>query len=120
MATLAITDTLDDSGERILDIQAAAVQLVDASNQFYNSGNEIIVCDNQSAGSRVLTVKGQPDPYGRGGSGVGDVVMTIPTLKVGMTGFFNPASFNNGGILTFTVDAVLTTKVAILRLRKLR
>ncbi len=120
MATIAVADTLDDFGERIVDLDGAGTQLVDTSNQFYNSGSEVIVCSNASGGNRVLTVKAQPDPYGRGGATVGDLVNTIPAGKVGFVGFLNPASFNAGGMCTFTVDAVATTKVAILRLRKIR
>ncbi len=122
MATLAVSaaNDMNDSGDSIVDMAAAGTQLADLSNDFFNSGNEIIVCDNQSVGNRVLTIKGQPDPFGRGGSGVGDITITIPTLKVGCSSFLNPAMFNSGGKCTFTVDATTTTKVAIVRLRKIR
>lgn len=120
MATLAVASTLDDSGNKILDLDGAGTQLVDSSNDFFNSGNEVIVCSNASAGVRTLTIKGQPDPYGRGGSTVGDIACAIVAGKIMMSSLLNPAMFNSGGKCTFTVDAVATTKVAIVRLRKLR
>ncbi len=117
MATIAVANTLDDSGEAIVDLDAAGTQLVDASNLFYNTGNEVIVCSNASAGVRTLTVIGQRDPFGVLAS---NLACAIPAGKIGFIGFLNPAIYNAGGLVSFTVDAVATTKLAILRLRKIR
>lgn len=121
MATLTPFDTLDDFGEKIVDLDGALAAAVDTTNDFFNTGSEMIVVSNASAGNRVVTVKSQPDPFGRGGSGVGDLVITIPAGKMGISGFLNPASYNGGsGKCQFTLDAIATTKIGVLRLRKIR
>lgn len=119
MATLTPLQ-LDDKGQTYTDLVAQLVAAVDLSNDFYNDGNCVIVVSNASAGVRVLTVKSQPDPFGRGGVAADDIVTNIPAGKVGFTSFLNPASFNSGGKATFTLDATATTTIGVLRLRKLR
>lgn len=120
MATLTPFNQLDDYGERILDLDGALAAAVDTTNDFFNSGNEQIVVSNASAGVRTLTVKAQPDPFGRGGATIGDLVAAIPAGKIGVTSFLNPAMYNAGGKCTFTLDAVATTKHGILRFAKNR
>lgn len=115
MATLTPFITLDDYGESIVDIDGALAAAVDTTNDFFNSGMEQIVVSNASAGVRTLTVKAQPDPFGRGGATVGDIAIAIPAGKIGMSSLLNPAMYNAGGKCQFTLDAVATTKHGILR-----
>lgn len=117
MATLNPADTLDDSGDSIVDIDAALAAAADLSNDFFNHGDQIIVCSNASAGVRTLTVTGRRDPYG---ALVDNLVVAIPAGKIGMTSFLNPAMYNSGAKCTFTLDATATTKIGIIKLRKLR
>lgn len=121
MATLSPIATLTDDGKTVVvDIDGSLAAAVDLSNNFLNDGNISIYVSNASGGNRVVTVKAQPDPFGRGGAGVGDVVCTIPAGKIGKLPFLNPASFNSGGQCTFTLDAVATTKIGIYREKKIR
>lgn len=120
MATLVPASTLNDSGGKIVDLDGALAAATATSNDFFNSGNEIYVVSNASAGVRNVTVVAQPDPYGRGGATVGDIAIAIPAGKIGITSLLNPASFNAGGKCTVTLDATATTKHGIIRFLKLR
>ena len=118
MTTLAPADTLNDSpGDSIVDIDGALAAATETSNDFYNHGDQILVVSNASAGNRVVTVIGRPDPYGVTAD---NLVVTIPAGKIGMTGFLNPAVFNSGGKCSYTLDATATTKHGIIKLRKIR
>ncbi len=120
MATLSMADTLDDNGDRILDLDAACAAAADTSNDFFNNGDCVLVVSNGAASAVTATVKGAPDPYGRGGGGVGDVAIVVPAGKIGISGLLNPAMFNSGGKTTFTLSATASVKIGVLRLRKLR
>lgn len=117
MATLTPFDTLDDFGEKITDLDGALTAAVDTSNDFYNHGNQMIIVSNASAGNRVVTVKGQKDPYN---AQVDDLTITIPAGKIGLTGLLNPAMYNSGAKCTFTLDATATTKIGVLTIRRVR
>ena len=117
MATLTPFDTLDDFGEKIVDIDAALAAAADVSNDFYNHGNQVIIVSNASAGVRNVSVVARADPYGVTGS---NLAIAIPAGKIGMTGFLNPAIYNSGAKCTFTLDATATTKIGVLTIRKVR
>jgi hypothetical protein len=120
MATLNPANTLDDFGEAITDLDAALAAAVDLTNDFFNDGNLVLVVSNGGGGPVTATVKGQPDPYSRGGAGVGDVANIVPAGKIGIYSLLNPAMFNGGGKTTFTLSATASVKIGVIRLRKLR
>jgi len=108
--------TLLNRGIGVADLQAALAAATDTEIQFKNSGDLVLFVDNQSAGVRTVTLKAQPDPFGRGGAGVNDEVIAIPAGEVGFVPFMSPAMFNNGGIASVELDATATTNVGIYRL----
>lgn len=114
-----------DQGLGIADIDAAAVAPTQTDLVFLNSGNEVLFV---SAGATAVTatVKAQPDPYGRGASNAGgggddnDVLVSVPSGKVAMITFMNPAMFNVGGAVSVVLSNTTTVKVLLARLRKNR
>ena len=122
MATLTVSSSnvLDDNGARILDLDGALAAAADTSNDFFNNGDVVLVVSNGGASAVTATIKGQPDPYGRGGATVGDVAMAVAAGKIGISGLLNPAMFNSGGKTTFTLSATASVKIGVIRLRKLR
>lgn len=107
-----------DRGVGVDDIEAAGVAATDTELQFANDGNLVLFVANASGGNRVVTLVAQPDPFGRGGGGVNNVVLTIPTTAYGFFPFMSPAMFNNVGIATVTLDAIASTTLALYRLIK--
>jgi hypothetical protein len=110
--------TLLDRGIGVPDIAAVAIAATDTELQFANDGNLLLFIDNNDAGVRVATLQATPDPFGRGGGGVNNVVLNIPAGEKGFFPFANPAMFNNVGITTVVLDAFANTNVALYRLVK--
>lgn len=117
MATLTPFDTLDDGGDSVVDLDAALAAASDTSNDFFNDGSCVVVVSNGDASSKTATILGRTDPFG---ATVADIVMIVPAGKVGMSSFLNPALYNSGGKVTFTLSATTSTKIGVLRLRKIR
>ncbi len=110
--------TLLNRGIGVADLQAALEAATDTELQFKNSGDLVLFVDNQSAGVRTVTLKAQPDPFGRGGAGVNDEIINIPAGEVGFIPFMDAAMFNSGGIVSVELDAVLTTNIGVYRLTR--
>lgn len=126
MATLTPIATLDDKGQSA-NITAGLVAAVDLVNDFLNDGNVVIVIRNTDTNAKTLTISGQPDPFGRGGSTVGDVVLNLAagnvTPQIDLSSLLNPAMFNIGGKCTTTIagtGGVTGVSIGLYRLRKLR
>lgn len=119
MTAYAVTRSFLDRGigrtDIVADMVAAAVAM-----EFKNNGNIIVMINNGSGGSVTATLKAVADPYGRGGSTVGDEVIIIPTLKIGFFPFSNPAMFNNGGATQVTLSSATTVTVGFFELLKVR
>lgn len=111
---------LGDKAEGVVDIDAALTTATELNNSFQNDGNLVLMVSNGSAGAITATIKGTPDPYGRGGAGVGDEAISIPAGKIGFFPFANPAMFNSGGSVNFTLSAFASVKVGLYRLTKTR
>lgn len=120
MATYNPIASLGDIGKGVADIDAALTTATALTNDFYNDGNVVLFVSNGSATAVTLTIKSQPDPYGRGGSGVGDETLSIPAGKMAVVPFMNPAMFNAAGLTTFTLSAFASVKVGIYRFIKNR
>ena len=120
MATLTPFNTLDDSGESILDLVAGLSAAVDLSNDFFNDGNLILFVNNGDAAPHTITIESQPDPFGRGGGVVGDMAVVIAAGDLAMISLLNPAMWNGGGKVTPTLSALTSMTLGLVRLRKLR
>lgn len=120
MATLTPVATRDDTGVGIADIVALLANAADLQNDFVNDGNNVLFVNNGSASPLVVTLIAEPDPFGRGGGGVGDEAITIPAGKLGMFPFASPAMFNSGAKAAFTLDATATIKIGIVKIKKNR
>src|SRR3954462_7301292 len=95
-----------------------------ASMEFPNDGDVIVLLRSTAVGTVTATLVAQPDPYGRGGATVGDVILTIPigstTPQMAMFPQINPAMFNNLGIAQITLNSATNVTVAFVRLKKVR
>ena len=111
-----------DAGVGIADIATAATALTDVDNDFRNDGNIIALIVNADAGARTVTLKSQPDPYGRGGATDtdNDEVITVPAGETGIIPMMNMAMFNSTGVARITVDATTSTSLLLIRIKKFR
>jgi hypothetical protein len=64
MATLAVTKELLDRGRIEYDIENTIAVAASTQMDFRNDGNLILLVFSGTTGT-TLTLKGQPDPYGR-------------------------------------------------------
>lgn len=128
MTAYAITLEAPDRGGQGLvtslqDLDSFMVA-ADTSMEIPNDGDVIAVLKSTNAGAVTATVKAVPDPYGRGGGGVGDVVYTIPigstTPQFALIPQMNPAMFNNVGVAQITLSTASGVTVAFIRLKKVR
>lgn len=96
-------------------------------NAFYNTGLELLlVLNTNTAGTAVVTVHTVPDPFGRGGGGTGDLVVTVladtalpAAQSVQLAGQFPPASWNaSDGSVSFdlTSGTAADVFVAVIRI----
>lgn len=96
----------------------------DVSMEFPNDGDVITILKSSAVGIITATLKAVPDPYGRGGAGVNDVVLSIPiggtTVQFAMFPQANPAMFNNVGVAQITLSSATNVSVAFIRLKKVR
>lgn len=118
--TLTPIAELLDRGVGVADLQASLVAATDVDLEWRNDGNLVLFIDNQDAGARTVTLKAQPDPFGRGGAGVNDEPISIPAGQMGFIPMHTPAMFNSGGLAAATLDATTSTSVGLYRLRKAR
>ena len=92
----------------------------DATNdhEFQNTGREILMCRNENAATRDVTVVSVSDRFGRSG----DVTKTVPAAAAGAAGFaawgpLLPENFNSSGNLAY-VDLTVDTDLefAVIRI----
>lgn len=117
MTAYATTLSFLDRGIGRADLMADLVAAASAM-EFKNNGNIVCIINNGNGSSCTATVKAVADPFGRGGSTVGDQVLTIATTKVGFIPLMHPALFNNGGLTQITLSVTSTVTVGFLELLK--
>lgn len=118
-----LTASLQDLDATVVAISAVAA----TSMEIPNDGDIVVAFINTDSVARTVVVKAVPDPYGRGGSGVGDVTYTIPignvTPQMALVPLMNPAMFNNVGVAQLTISQETVAgslKAAVIRLKKVR
>ena len=111
--TLSFLDRGIGRSDPVADLVAAA-----ASMEVRNNGNIVCFISNGSMASVTATVKAVPDPFGRGGSTVGDQALTVAAGKIGFIPFMHPALFNNGALTTITLSSATTVTVGFFELLK--
>lgn len=138
MTAVAYTLEVPDRGGRLqtaslqdLDAVAVAISAPSGSNttmEIQNDGNVVVAFISTDTVARTVVVKAQPNSYGLGGSGVGDVSFTIPvasatTPQMAFVPFMNPKLFNNIQTVQLTISDETTAsslKAAVIHLVKKR
>ena len=109
----------NDLGVGIADLAGTAIATSAAlTNQWYNTGNEIVFISNGSMSSITATLKAVPDNFGRGGSTVGDQALTVAASKIGMFPFAAPQGFNTGGLATVEISLATSITFGVVRILK--
>lgn len=115
--TLTPDFDLLDRGVGIDDLVTGATAATDVDLEFRNDGDMVLAISNGSGAPMTATLNATPDPYGRGGSGVNDETINIPTGGVGFFPFMAIAMFQTGGSTSTSVTLSTTTSVTLTLIR---
>lgn len=111
MALLTPINLGPDAGFTDLDAQLVAV--AGGGDSFFWTGREILIVNNQNAGTCTVTLTAVADNFGIVNA-VHNITLAIPTTKRGIWGPFNGNRFRdaNGNVqITYSVSATVTIGV---------
>lgn len=111
MAQLTPIKLGPDAGFTDLDAQLAAV--AGGGDSFFWTGREIVVINNQNAGTCTVTFTAQADNFGITNA-VHNVTLAIPTTKRGIFGPVSGFRFRDGnGLIQLTYSVSTTVTIGI-------
>lgn len=99
--------TLSANGSAIAGLTWTNADLAEG-NEFLNSGEEVVIIRNTTAGSRTVTFVSVPDPFGR----LGNLAVVVAAGGVAFAGPFKPGIWSTAqGRVELTVSADVTFAV---------
>jgi hypothetical protein len=97
------------------DLDAQLVAVAGGGDSFYWTGREIVILNNQNAGTCTITFVSQADNFGVTNA-VHDLTLAVPTTKRGIWG---PATFQRfrdvNGLVQMTYSVSATVTIGIFR-----